>query len=158
MCEITHSHSFKCVTWRIRICDMTHSYVWHDSFIRVTWFIHKCTMTHSYVCHDSFIYVTCLICMRDMTRSYVWHDSFIHVTWLIHTCKLCVVCVEQAFPAVSAHETRCHHAICRAARRIRSVLCCSMLQSAAVCCSVLQCAEPPSVAVMPLPLMCHSVY
>ena len=23
-------------TWRIRTCDMTHSYVWHDSFIRVT--------------------------------------------------------------------------------------------------------------------------
>ena len=45
-------------------CDMTHSYVWHDSFICVTWLIHLC----------------------DMTHSYVWHGSFICVAWLIHTC------------------------------------------------------------------------
>ena len=25
------------VTWLIRMCDMTHSYVWHDAFICVTW-------------------------------------------------------------------------------------------------------------------------
>jgi len=46
---------------------MTHSYVWHDSFICVTWLIHMC----------------------DMTHSYVWHDSFICVTWLIHDYILC---------------------------------------------------------------------
>ena len=56
---------------------MTHSYVWHDSFICVTWLIHMCDMTHSYVWHDSF-----------MTHSYVWHDSFICVTWLIHMCDM----------------------------------------------------------------------
>ena len=39
--------SFICVTWLIHMCDMTHSYVWHDSFI--------------YVWHDSFICVTWLI-------------------------------------------------------------------------------------------------
>ena len=37
------------------MCDMTHSYVWHDSFICVTWLIHMCDMTHSYVWHNSFI-------------------------------------------------------------------------------------------------------
>jgi len=40
------------------VCDTTHSYVWHDSFICVTWLIHMCDMTHSYVWHDSFICVT----------------------------------------------------------------------------------------------------
>ena len=55
---------------------MTHSFVWHDSFICVTWLIHMCDMTHSYVWHDSFICVTWLIHMCDMTHSYVWHDSF----------------------------------------------------------------------------------
>ena len=50
--------SFICVTWLIHMCDMTHSYVWHDSsngcsslygndsFICVTWLIHMCDMTH----------------------------------------------------------------------------------------------------------------
>jgi len=88
---------------------MTHSYVWHDSFIFVTWLIYKCDsnpciitgtpsfpfkrathrihmcdMTHSYVWHDSFICVTRLIHTCDTTHSYVWHDSFICVTRLIH--------------------------------------------------------------------------
>jgi len=97
--------SFICVTWLIHMCDMTHSYVWHDSsngcswlyengsFTCVTWLIHMCDMTHpmdvvrcmgmthSYVWHDSFVCVTWLIHMCDMTHSYVWHDSFICVTW-----------------------------------------------------------------------------
>jgi len=55
---------------------MTHSYVWHDSFICVTWLIHVCDMTHPYVWHDSFICVTWLIYMCDLTHLYVWHDSF----------------------------------------------------------------------------------
>ena len=89
--------------WRasFRICDMTHSYVWHDSFLCVTWLIHicdtsfysyvkydsftrmtcLCDMTHWYVWHDSFICVTCLF-------SYLWHDTFISETWLIHTCAM----------------------------------------------------------------------
>ena len=56
---------------------MTHSYVWHDSFICVTWLIHMCDKTRSYVWHDSFVCVTWLIRMCDMTHSYVWHDSFL---------------------------------------------------------------------------------
>ena len=50
-----------CVVWLVQMCDMTHSYVWHDSFICVTWLIHTCDMTHSYVWHESL-----------MTDSYVW--------------------------------------------------------------------------------------
>jgi len=38
------------------MCDMTHSYVWHDSSICVTWLIHMYDMTHSYVWHDSSIW------------------------------------------------------------------------------------------------------
>jgi len=80
VCEIDR---YICVTWLIQMCYMTHSYVWHDSFIRL-----KCDMTHSYVWHDSFIRVTGLIHMCDRTHSYVWHDSFVCVTWLIHTCGM----------------------------------------------------------------------
>jgi len=35
------------VTWLIHMCDMTHSYVWHDSSICVMWLFHMCDMTHS---------------------------------------------------------------------------------------------------------------
>ena len=91
------------VTWLIHTCDMTHSCVWHDSFIRVTWRIHMCDMTpftcfhicdmtHSYVWHDSFISETWLIHMCGMTHSYVSHDSFICVTWRIHMCDKWVRC------------------------------------------------------------------
>ena len=59
--------------------DMTHSYVWHDSY--VVWY-------DSYVWHDSCICVKRLIHMCDMTHSYLWHDSFICVTWLINMCDM----------------------------------------------------------------------
>ena len=65
---------------------MTHSYVWHDSFIYATWLIHICDKTHSYVWHDSLIYAIWLIHMCDMTHSYMRHDSFICVTRFIHMC------------------------------------------------------------------------
>ena len=81
MCDMTHSYvwhdSFMCATWLIHTCDMTHSYVWHDSFTCVTWLIHMCDMTHSYVWHDSFVRVTCLIHMCDMIHSHVWRDCLI---------------------------------------------------------------------------------
>jgi len=57
------------VSWLIRMCAITHPYVWHDSFIRVPGLIHMYDMTHSYVCHDSFICVPWLIHMYDMTHS-----------------------------------------------------------------------------------------
>jgi len=85
MCDMTHSY-----VWHdsfIHMCDMAHSYVWHDSFICVNdsficvaWLIHTCDMSHSYVLQHSF--------MCAMTQSNVWHDSFIRVTWLNHTCDM----------------------------------------------------------------------
>jgi len=100
-----------CVTWLIHMCDVTHSYMWHDSFVRVTWRIRTCDMTTSYVWHDVFICViwriwcvqhesstyvtwdwciceTWLIYTWDVTHLYVCHDWCICVTWLIHTCDV----------------------------------------------------------------------
>jgi len=73
------------VTWLLRVCDMTTSYVWHDHFI------HICDMTLSDVRHDPFTCARrrCLLCVIwllhtcDMTPSYMWYDSFICVTWLL---------------------------------------------------------------------------
>jgi len=67
-----------------RTCDMTHVYVWHDSFIHVTWLIHMCDMTHSYMWHDSYVCVTWIIRTCDMTHACAWHDGCICVPWLTH--------------------------------------------------------------------------
>jgi len=89
---MTHSYvwhdSFICVTWLIHMCDMTHSYVWHDSFICVVSLTYMCDMTHSYVWRDPFICVTWPIHMCGITHLYVWHDSFICVTRLFHRCDM----------------------------------------------------------------------
>ena len=108
----TRNDSFTCVTWLINMCDMTHSYVWHD-FIRMIWLVHlcdmnyscvawlipMCDMTHAYVRHDSQLSVSVVSSMKalihiwDMTRSYVWHGSFMcHVThsYAWHDSFICV--------------------------------------------------------------------
>ena len=62
-----------CVTWLIH---------------NVTWLLPVCNPTHFYMRHDSFLYATWLIHMCDMTHSYMWHDSFLYATWLIPTCDM----------------------------------------------------------------------
>ena len=88
MCDMTHSYvrhdSFICVTWLIHVCDMTHSYVWHDSSFEmcVTWL--NCWYVWYNLCVD-----TCDIRMCDMTtHSYVGHDLFICGAWLIYMCDM----------------------------------------------------------------------
>jgi len=86
-----------CVTWLIHTCDMTHSYVWHDSFLRVTWLIHTCDMIHSHVWHDAPIKIdnNTQITLREEAGCEVaqypqqtWHDAHICVPWLIHMCDI----------------------------------------------------------------------
>ena len=69
-----------CTAWLMNMCDMTHSYEWHDSFICVTWLIH--------VWHNSVIHVTWIIHTCDVIHSYEWHNSFTVVTLLIHGCDM----------------------------------------------------------------------
>jgi len=66
------------------MCDMTHSYVWHDSFLYAAWLIQLCDTTHSHVWHGSFTCVTCLNDMCDMTHSPARHDSLVWFVYIIH--------------------------------------------------------------------------
>jgi len=126
VCGMMHScwtwliHMLACWPWLIHVCDMTHTCVWHDSYMCVTWLIHVCPhlrdlrawlihvcdMTHSYVWHDSFICVTWRIHMCDKTHvrlrawlihvcdmTHVTQNSFICVAWLIHMCDMTHSCV-----------------------------------------------------------------
>ena len=65
---ITHPHG---VTWLVHVCDMPHSSVWRDWFVRVTWRIHMWDMSHSYAWYNSFICVIWLIHIRDTTYSHM---------------------------------------------------------------------------------------
>jgi len=76
------------------LCDTTHSYVWHVTFMCVTWLMRMCDTIHSDVSYNSFLCVTWLIYMCDMTHSYVWHDSFLCVTCTIPTgWRRCIGCL-----------------------------------------------------------------
>jgi len=66
------------------ICDMTHSYVWRDSFICRTWLIHMCNMTDWQVSWTGNNWRN--VC--DMTHWYVRHESLICATWLIYMCDM----------------------------------------------------------------------
>jgi len=80
------------VTWLIYTCDMTHLYVWHDSFICVTWLIYTFDMTHwgtstrrlirRRYCNTASVH-TC-----DMTHSHshLWHEE------TCHTCEWDMYC------------------------------------------------------------------
>jgi len=81
---------FSSVTWRIHTCGMTHSYVWHDSFICMTWLfigvtwpIHMRILLLSFSSSAIWLVRTCA-----MTHLYAWHDSFIWLTLPIHVSIL----------------------------------------------------------------------
>jgi len=86
--EWVMSHIWKeYVTWLIHICDMTHSYVWHDSFICVTWYVWhdhcdtivmRCiwVMSHKSMRHVTFINESC--------HTYAWVMSHIEVSKITH--------------------------------------------------------------------------
>ena len=114
---LIHMWDMTQVVWWMRVevclahtCVMSHSYMWHVSFIRYTCHVSFiCMMPCSYTCHVSFafIHVTCLMHTCDVPHSYVGHDSgivlsasgnmsrsyswyvtFIHVTCLMHMCDM----------------------------------------------------------------------
>ena len=65
------------------MCDMTPSYVWHDSCICVTW---------------RFVpYATCLLYTYDTTTSYMWHDSSTYIPWVFLLCNM------TSFPYMQRH-------------------------------------------------------
>ena len=88
---------FICATW-CHTYEYAISFTWLIymsvtwSFILMTCLIHTCNMTHSYVKHESFVTWLCAtqyMRMCDTTHSYVWHDSK-HTGWqnLIGCLKL----------------------------------------------------------------------
>jgi len=88
ICAMTHS-----------MCDMTHSYVWHDSRLRRKWTRGSNRWSKSHMCHDSF-YVRhdsfiCVTCLRIQTQMDSWLKSLKQVTyapWLILCATWLILC------------------------------------------------------------------
>ena len=91
-----------CVTWLIhryskliRVCVMTHSYIFHDLIVCVTCLVFIWSVRH----------VTWLLRVCDMTPSCARHDSFVCITLLI----LCVTCTMVTWARARVRETCLNH-------------------------------------------------
>jgi len=72
-------------------CDMTHSYVRHDSFIRATWLIHMCHSTNSLkqrcIYTPASDWVRHIICIRLFPQmSRITSGSFAESYRMPHNC------------------------------------------------------------------------
>jgi len=96
--------SFLCVIWRtyiraIWIMHVRDTFEMSFTYSRyVTWLICVCNMTHSYVQYEWFMRETPILDEHRYTYSRraspaagVWHDSFICVTWCIIMCNTHVI-------------------------------------------------------------------
>jgi len=101
--------------------DMTHLYVWHDSFICVTWDIHMCAMTHRgheddgsliYNCLTWLIYLRNpqLIYVCDMTHLYAQNNDsqMSHVTHMCYMCDMTHLYV-QLMMCANSSVSHCAH-------------------------------------------------
>jgi len=84
VCDMSRTYvwhdSLICGTCRIQRCTFTQSKMWHVAWICVTWLIHMCDMSHTHVKLHPIIYVTRCVDMRDMTHSHVWRVVYTRVT------------------------------------------------------------------------------
>jgi len=80
------------------MCDMTHSYVWHDLFICVTWIIHMCDRIHSdpwrelsYTCDTTHPYEPLSICHMDAPYLLLCHVDVPLSTAIRNSYKLALI-------------------------------------------------------------------
>jgi len=78
--------SFRCVTWLIQMCDMTHLYVWRDSSIaQVEVSSHTCewVMSHIWMSHVTHMNESCHT--SEWVMSHIWMSHVTHLNESCHT-------------------------------------------------------------------------
>jgi len=103
-------------TWLIHIYNMTVLNVWHDFFICVPWVLWMCDMTHSYVQHDSLKCVTQRFHVWQMSLVNVWHENFSRVSTISFTQQIySELASDRKFSCELTHENFCLQlCLCRA--------------------------------------------
>jgi len=86
--------SFVCVTWLIRMCDMTHSYVCHDSLL-----YHTCAMTHYWRWNAH----TMRSVMNESWHTYEWVTSHIRMSHDTHMNESCHTYHVECYEWVMSH-------------------------------------------------------
>jgi len=87
--------------------DMTHCYVWRDSFVCVTWLIVTCDVTRLCVWHDSLLRVTWLVCVCDMSPSgWLWWSRPLIMDLIYHVTRNNESC--HTHKRVKSHVTMSH--------------------------------------------------
>jgi len=81
MRHVTHVNA--CCTY-VCVCNMTLSYVYHNSRIYVTGLAHVRGITSECVWHDSWMCVIRLFRTCIITRTYIWRHSYMRVACLIN--------------------------------------------------------------------------
>jgi len=82
--------SFACIPWVIHTYDMTHLYVYHDSFTRVIWLIYifllsnhlaqsACDSDAVYICICTYIYIHIFICIRIHIYIYIYIYIYVYI-------------------------------------------------------------------------------
>jgi len=145
VCDMTHVYA-DCGVRLNYVRDVTHSYVWHDSFVCVTWLIHMCDRTDVMWCD--------VMCMQIVAYALPTVETLArHAMELIkspalrtlrrlmvvyYECmQVLVYCSVLQRDAVCCSVLQCVAAWCSVLQCV--AVCCSVLQCVAVCCSVLQC-------------------
>jgi len=82
--------SFLCVTWRIHMCDMTHSYAWHNPH---TW---RMPVLSQYALQLLLSFVVWCLFFCDMTPSCAWDGAFLCATWLMYMADACLIAARVA--------------------------------------------------------------
>ena len=115
----------------IHMCDMTHSYVWHDSFICVTWLIHVTR-------RDLWWSFRILICIPTTISGLVFSNELSQNRPVMIQNRPVMI---QNRPAMIIQDYVLYsddHFWVSSFRERAVAVCCSLLQSTAVCCSLLQ--------------------
>ena len=91
VCNMTLVHVWREKSSRvlaIRVIWQHCNTLQHDSFISTTWLFWMCDMTFSYVYHESCECVTWPIHMCNMTLWNVWHNVFMCDKWVLWMCDM----------------------------------------------------------------------